>query len=146
MENQHNESQLIVNTLSKNYLNETQKWSKFLAIVGFIGIGLLVIISISMVFFVSNAFGGMEDSPLSGGLFGIIYLLMAALYFFPVYYMYKFSKHMKTALSNNDTENIGEAFKFLKSQYKFMGIYTIICLGVYLLSILGMAIFAMFSM
>jgi uncharacterized membrane protein len=146
MENQHNESQLIVNTLSKNYLNETQKWSKFLSIVGFIGIGLLIVFSIFIGFFMPNFLPSDQADIMSGGLFGFVYLLMAALYFFPVLYMYKFSKHMKTALSNNDTENIDEAFKYLKSQYKFMGIYTIVCLGIYILSILGMAIFAMFSM
>ena len=138
MENQDSNPQLVIDVVSKTYLNEIRKWAKFLSIIGFIGIGLMVILSISMGFFVSNTFGGMEESPLSSGLFGIVYLLMAVLYFFPLYYMYKFSHNMKHALSNDSSENMVEAFKYLKSQFKFFGVYTIVFIAIYAIGLLTM--------
>lgn len=63
----------------------------------------------------------------------MIYALMGLLYFFPAYYLYKFSTQLKTALAAKDSETLTSAFENQKSLYKFMGIFMIIVLGFYVL-------------
>jgi hypothetical protein len=121
------------------YLNETRKWTIFLSILGFIFLGLMVIMAIFAGTFFSSMSGGM--APAGTGIFlSIIYLLMAVLYFFPILYLYKFSVHSKRAIYGESTDELTLAFKNLKSHYKFMGILTIVLLSIYLLAFLLMGI------
>ena len=82
-----------------------------------------------------------------GSAFGIImtvmYLLVAALYFFPVYYLNKFASNAKIALSDNDSKSLASSFEYLKSHYKFIGIMSLIILSFYALIIVFIAIGSM---
>ena len=128
-----NTSELKLNNYAIGFLKETAKWVNFLAIMGFIGIGLIVIIAI----FAGAIFSALPDSnpyaEISGGIITVIYLLIAVLYFFPVLYMYRFADKMKTALRRNDEDALTDAFMHLKSHYKFIGILTIVMLAFYAL-------------
>lgn len=114
-----------------NNLNETSKWTNFLAIMGFIFIGLMIVLG----FFIGSIFSEMVENqpnmPFSGTVLGFIYLMMGLIYFFPVLYLYKFSTFTKKALMHHNTNDLNEAFKNLKSHYRFMGIITIVILSVY---------------
>lgn len=132
-------SQLKLNNLSIGFLRETAKWTNFLSIVGFVMLGFIVLGAI---------FGGALLASLStvsefgsGGAIGgtfitILYLIFAAIYFFPIYYLYKFSGNMKRALASKDEDTLTKAFEYLKSHYKFVGILMIIVLSFYLLILL----------
>ena len=65
----------------------------------------------------------------------IVYLLFAVLYFFPVYYLMQFSNKMKKALATKDDEILADAFQVLKSHYKFIGVFTIITMSLYVMVI-----------
>lgn len=141
MENNNFEEPKVVLNLSisdeiKLYLKETAKWAKFLAIIGYIGIGFLVLFSLFMLFGMTALAGMLDALPLS--LMGIIYLLMALLYYFPVNYLNTFANKTKRALAENDQDEINLAFKNLKSMFKFMGILTIVVLCLYALIIVVM--------
>ena len=130
-------TELTLNNDAISFLKETAKWTNFLAIMGFIGIGLLVIIAL----FVGTIFSALPEgtnpySDIGAGVLTFIYLLMAALYYFPVMYLYRFANKMKVALGRNDGENLTAAFMNLKSHYKFVGILTIVMLGLYALLII----------
>ena len=64
-----------------------------------------------------------------------IYLVLALIYVFPVLYLFKFSTKMKSPLQTKDNEVLANAFKNLKSHYKFIGVFTIITLSLYILVI-----------
>ncbi len=127
---------LTINNKSRNFLKEISKWTYFLSIIGFIGIALMIILGVfSSVFYstVLNTIYG-NDFPFNLSLtVTVIYLLFAALYFFPVYYLFSFSKKIKTALSLKNDDKLSDAFEMLKSHYKFIGIFTIITLSLYAL-------------
>jgi hypothetical protein len=124
-----------LNESAKTFLKEGVKWAYFLSILGFIGVGLIVALSV----FVGTIFGKighmMPGMGMFGSAFGIIisifYLLLAALYFFPVYYLYKFASNAKTALLNSNSESLSTSFSYLKSHYKFIGIMMISILCLY---------------
>ena len=130
----------------KDYLKEAAKWANFLAILGFIGIGLMVLLGLFFAIFM----GFMNDSlgqanPYSSlgigqGMLGLVYIIMALFYFFPVLYMYKFAKKMKDALYSNSTEQLTDSFKNLKSLFKFMGVLSLVIIGGYVLIFLFAAI------
>lgn len=123
---------------SKQNLNETRKWTFFLAILGFVFIGLMVIASFSIGAIFSEL--GDDSMPFPSSMLGGIYFVMGIIYFFPIYYLYKFSTHMKNALASGEDISLDEAFKNLKSHYKFVGILTIVVLSIYLLAGLAFAL------
>lgn len=130
-----NGENLVINWRSKEFLKETAKWTKFLAILGFVGIGLMVLGSFVMLFAPSSLMSN-GDFPFGGKIFMmLLYLAFAVLYYFPISYLYQFSENTKKAIENNDNNAIRDAFEFLKSHYKFMGILTIILLSFYAIMI-----------
>jgi hypothetical protein len=132
-------AELKLTSEAKSYLKETAKWAFFLSIVGFIGIALLVIVAL----FANTIFDSLpqtQELPFNMGKFiAIIYLVMAAIYLFPVYYLMQFANKMKAALSLKEDDILTESFGMLKSHYKFMGVFTIIILSLYaMLFVVGM--------
>lgn len=128
-------SDLKLNNHAVNFLRETAKWANFLSIIGFIGVGFLVIVALFFGTFFANL---SADLPVGvGGTFiTVIYLIMAGLYFFPIYYLNRFAGNMKRALQMEDEDTLTKGLEYLKSHYKFIGILTIIMLSFYVLSFL----------
>lgn len=133
--------ELQLNQTARDFLKETAKWAYFLSILGFIGIGLMVLLAV----FAGTIFasmGTMSGLGAMGGSFGtmmgVFYFLIAALYFFPVYYLNKFSTNAKRAFRENDTEALTTSLGYLKSHYKFVGILMLSILVLYaLIFVLG---------
>jgi hypothetical protein len=115
---------------SLRHLEEARKWAMFIAILGFIGVGIMVLVAL----FSGSAMAFLGDdfvSPALGIGIGILYLLIAVLYFFPVYYLFNFSSKAKKAVKESDSKSLTESMKFLKSHYKFLGIMAIVMLVLY---------------
>ncbi len=127
--------EMQLDSTAKDFLRETTKWAYFLAIMGFIGIAFLVIIAIFAGAIFSTMASTVPGMGIYGGSFGAIisfvYLLLAAIYFFPVYYLFKFGSNGKRAFKENDSEALTASFGYLKSHYKFVGIFMIILLSLY---------------
>ena len=128
---------LTLDVEAKKYLDETGKWAKFLAIVGFISLGLIVLQSL-VLFFTSSSLGALlpSDEGIDSSLFIIMSLftvLIAVIIYFPVKYLYNFSMFSKTAVAHNNSDDLTIAMMNLKSLNKFFGIYTIVILSIYAL-------------
>lgn len=124
-------------------LNETRKWTKFLAILGFIGIGLLLLMGLFFGTIFSSVMESMpQSSPFPGKMMGIIYVILAIVFFFPILYLLNFSNQMKSALYSNNQEALYIAFNNLKRHFKFIGIVAIIELMIGGIMIIGTAIVA----
>ncbi len=111
-------------------LNEMRKWTKFLAVMGFIGIGFMMLMGIIASITasaVSNA-PGMPAMPFPPGIIGFIYVIFAGIMVFPVILLNNFSNKMKEALYTKDHIALYKAFNNLKRYYKFIGILIIIYL------------------
>ena len=133
--------ELEINEDIKGFLKETSSWGYFLAILGFIGIGFMVVFGVFFGAIIgAGALGAnnpYEAIGFSMGYFGLIYVAMGLIYFFPVLYLFNFSRKMKRALSLNNNEDFNSAFKNLKSHYKFMGIFAIVIVSIYVLLFIG---------
>jgi len=131
--------ELEVNDEIKGFLKEIAKWGYFLSILGFVGIVFMIIGGVGVSLYTGlNQFGANTAYGLgySAGI-GLIYIILALIYFFPILYLFKFSVKMKNALKSISNEDFKYAFLNLKSHYKFMGIFTIVIISIYLLILVG---------
>ena len=138
---------LSIDPTSKVHLAEAARWAKFLSIVGFIIIGLVILMGV----FFGSLFGsavraseGMYgDSSMSAGmgalgvLGAVIYILFALIYFFPCLFLYRFATKMKSALLTNEQDTLNVSFQNLKAMFRFIGILTVIVLVIWVLGILA---------
>lgn len=128
---------LTVSADIKTFLTETAKWSGMLAIVGFVMMALMVLGMLGMLIgFAGSGLTSMLGAGSVGALIPVI--LIFCLYFFPIFYLYQFSKNMKLAIASNDQSALYESFKNLKSHYKFVGIFMLIIFGFYFLGFLSL--------
>ncbi|MEO7975718.1 hypothetical protein [Flavobacterium sp.] len=121
--------ELHLSQSAKDFLKETAKWAYIISIIGFIGIAFLVIAALfagTLFSTLGNTVPGMGGMGGSFGLIiGVVYFALAAIYFFPVYYLNKFAVNAKKAFRENDSEALTNSLEYLKSHYKFIGIFTL---------------------
>ena len=130
-----NETGLNITPQSREYLRETAKWAKFLAILGFIFVGLFILVAIALGVAVNSSRG---DFPVGFNpiYFSLLYIILSAVYLFPTLFLYQFANKTKQALLSNNTPLLTEALENQKSFFKFWGIFMIIFLSFYALLIL----------
>ena len=140
MENQNN---LQLNEQAVAALRESAKWSYFLSILGFIGIGFMVLAALFMGSIMaampSDPYGQGSMNPfgMMKGFISILYVIMALLYFFPILYLYRYASGMKQGLLMSDSDTVSNALVNLKSHHKFLGITAIVVISLYLLVFIG---------
>ena len=140
---------LGIDNISKSHLSEAAKWARFLAICGFVFLGLMVVYGIFMSFVFANMMGTMSqyDSTYStnslknimGAGMIIFYIVCAVIAFFPYYFLLRFANKMKAALVSNDQDSLNGSFQNLKILYRYMGILMIISLVFMIFAILAIA-------
>ncbi|MGC4036884.1 MAG: DUF5362 family protein [Chitinophagaceae bacterium] len=134
---------LSIDQTAKSHLSEAARWAKFLAIVGFIFIGIIALAG----FFAGSVIGTMmgnlprnEYAGPSAGMLGsfvsVIYVAIALVYFFPCLFLFHFGNKMKQALNANDQDALSSSFQNLKKMLRFLGILTIIGLALVVIEII----------
>lgn len=122
----------------KSSLAYTTIWTKFLAIAGFVMIGLLILIGIGLAFSTSAA-STIMPMPNRGlaawsSIFIIIlYIIIGALYLYPTNQLHQFSKKMKVAIIESNQLLLEEALEHQRKMFKFLGILLIVILCIYAL-------------
>ena len=143
-QNQQSIFGLSIDEINRAHLTEASKWGRFLAIIGFVICGLIVLGGLVAAFTLSSMENQLSDLPpqyRSSSSFtsalgvgaAIGYILVAIIYFFPCLFLLRFSNSMKTALAGNDQVQLTESFKNLKVMFRYVGIITIIVLSIYIL-------------
>ena len=124
--------QIVVSESALGYLQATRPWVKFLSIVGFVFIGLMLLGGLAMFRLPTQ-----PNMPAAfGPVFGVIYILMAAVYVMPCLFMYRYAQAI-SAIPGTGQGALEQALKNQKSFWKFMGIFMIVVLSLYALLIVG---------
>ena len=121
------------------YLKGASPWLRFIGIVGFVLLGISALFILITAFGMSSALinaSGMEIFRFLGPGVVIIYIPFLALYFFPVLFVFRFGKRIKSYLYSGEREDLEEALKNNKSLWTFVGVLTIIFLGLIALGLL----------
>ena len=93
-------------------LKATRPWVRFLAILGFVCVGLMAVLAIGALAF--SLFQSSFKVP-GIGFFAVIYLVMAVLYFFPSRYLYRYASAIGEALAApRKTEAVERALRAQK--------------------------------
>ena len=121
-------SDLHITSESLGYLSVSAKWAKFLSIIGFIFVGLIVIIAFfagSIISSMANLYGAYVIDGM-GMTITIIYLVIAVIYFFPPFFCYRFAVNLQKAIAAKDTPKLTESLKNLRNFWQYIGILTVI--------------------
>jgi hypothetical protein len=148
MEHENQDSGLFglnIDHIGRGHLTEAARWANFLAIIGFIFVGLIAVIAIFGGSFLSGTLlrSSRYNSDFGSGAavgftIGIIiyYLLIALLVFFSYLFLYRFAVNMKMALRENSQDLLNRSFQNLKILYRYLGILMIIGLSFFVLALL----------
>lgn len=127
---------LAIDPVTKAHLSETAKWARFLSIVGFILLALILLGGIAVALFVGrplDTYGGSGVFDAFSVGMSFMYIIAAVIWFFPLLFLYRFSSRMKTALNGNDQNALNTSFENLKSCFRYVGVITIIVFALYAL-------------
>lgn len=135
---------LSIEPITKAHLSETARWARFLAIVGFIFLALMVVAGIWLSTTIASDFSHLENEyGRSSGMFAamgagvmVFYIIGAVIMFFPLLFLLRFANKLKTALAANDQQVMNTSFQNLKAYFRYLGIITIIVLAFYAIIIL----------
>lgn len=122
--------QPVLTAAMLRYLKEAVPWLRFIGIMGFIGSGCTAVAGIIL------PIVGLSTANLTGvfaffppALFGLVYVGIGALMFFPARFTYCFGAKLRNYQLSNSERELEEAFKNNKSLWKFNGIITIVYLA-----------------
>jgi hypothetical protein len=102
-------------------LKKTTKWTMLLSKFGLVVLGLIMAISILYIILSLFSF-----KPESDALEFLPLLLITVIYFFPFYYLFKFSTFTKQAISSNDKGSLLISLQYLTKHFRYMMILIII--------------------
>lgn len=114
----------------KQHLSDAAKWAKFLSITGFVFCGLIFLGSLFAIVTLSGA----SDTAALGATQLILLLVFMLLYILPLIFLFNFARNMLAALRQSDQLALTTSFRNLKMCYKYLGILTIVLLGIYALA------------
>jgi hypothetical protein len=125
-------------------LEGIRKWALFLSIIGFIFLAILILFGFSMGTIMSQL--GEEEALVGfpSYLFGIIYLIIGLIYFFPILFLYQFAVNARKGIQLTDSGFLSQAFKKLKDHYTYIGILMAIVLSLYVFSGIILAVVFIF--
>ena len=123
------------------FLESAGKWAKFMAVLGFIAVGFMILggLGIMAAGSMLGEMGGASFMPVR--MLGPIYLVLAGIYFLPVLYLWRFAAHATNGLAQNRPEALTESMRYLRAHYRFLGIMTIGLIGMYIVGIAVTVIF-----
>ena len=132
------ESSLHIHKDMYEYLNTAAKWGNILAIIGFVMTGLGALFGL----FGLVAIGAMATSSELGMISGLstlmwvgllVYFAILGLYILPLLYLSRFASNLKTALYADNQDKLAVSFENLGKLFKFLGILTLVVIGVYII-------------
>ncbi len=134
MDHNTNVLELQFDNSSQILLRDSAKWAKFLSIAGFCLCGIFILIGVFAGAFFStlqtNPYNDPTTSRAMGGIMTATYIVMAVIYFFPFFFLFKFGTKMQTAIRNNDQQSLVNSLGNLRAYFRFIGILVIIGIAV----------------
>jgi uncharacterized protein DUF5362 len=100
-------------------LQRTQPWVRFLAIMGFIGAGFMVLVGLT-----AGVAGAATGRVETIGLM-VVYPIMAVLYVFPSLFLLRYADRIRSFVASGREQDLVGALDAQRSFWKFAGILTI---------------------
>lgn len=117
-------------------LRQTAKWAKFLAVLGFIGLGFMLVLAFLMMAGLSVFETLTSGKPLVSILMGFLYLALCLIYLFPMLYLNRFANSTRLAVLNENETAMGDALMNQRKMFTYLGVMMIVVLSLYALTAL----------
>ncbi|WP_257307020.1 DUF4339 domain-containing protein [Geothrix campi] len=114
-------------------LRQTKPWARLLGVLGFIGIGFMLLASVAMLAVGSFARGGMP-AGLGVGMM-LAYLAMAGLQFPAALFLNRYASRIGDLVANPSQGDLQEALAAQKSFWRYVGILTLLFMCLYIAGI-----------
>jgi hypothetical protein len=137
MENSPEPDRIEITPSVLNHLNSTRKWTMFLSVLGFIFLGLLIIFGLVTSTFLTAFKTSEANLGVPESMFIVFFLVAAAIYFFPVFFLFRFSRNMRDAIQTHDQAKLDKSFKNLKIYFTYIGVLVILVLSIYVLALIA---------
>lgn len=125
---------------SGNKFNEATRWAKFLAIICFVGIGLMLLWVTVAGFAIRRAFStimGGADLDNMGGILIAVVIVVLGIATFVMILLYRFATLVKRSIQIQDQAMFDEGLRNLKNYFLINGILGLLGLVVNLLGLVG---------
>jgi len=118
------------------------KWAKFLAILGYIVIIFILLAGIILgLLFRFTDFGESLNNVIkimTPGWASLLYIIIGITGLLPVYYLNSFSNLVTRAINNNDSAYLTKALRRLKYFFKYIGIYILVIIAIYIIFVVAL--------
>ncbi len=128
------------------HLRRTRPWVMFLAILGFIGTGLMMLAGVAM-FLIFSVLGFMEDEDFSPGMgiglgagIGGIYLAMGVVALLPSLKLWKYSSRIANLMRTSALSDLEDAMDQQRAFWKICGIVVIVSFALNIVFSIGFAL------
>lgn len=118
------------------HLNATRKWSRFLAILGFIVLGLLTILGLITSTFLSVFSIGESGRVIPEYIMILLFAVAVVMFFFPGLFLFRFSKYTSLAVKTSDTRSLLKAFRYMRLYFMSIGILIITIIAAYIATLI----------
>lgn len=137
---------LTLDSVACKHLIMGAKWARFISILSFIGLFFMVVCGFfykDYLMLMAQIQGGvsvLEDIPSTRWIFFVLFLIIAIIYFFPTFFLYRFSTDILKGFTKGDTDLFSKATRYFKYHYVYIGIMILIIIFIYLLAAISMVI------
>lgn len=137
MESVQEDRKIEIGSEILNNLNSTRKWTTFLSVLGFIFLGLLIVAGLTTSLFLTTFKTQEANLGIPESAMIIIFVVVGAIYFFPVFFLFRFSRKTRDAIQNLDSKKLLKGLNNLRLYFTYIGVMVIVVLSIYVVALIA---------
>ena len=126
---------LLVDHEGQDELMQLARWAKLVSIMGLI-MGLVIAFAGLLSVIIGPRMEVYDGLKGLGPIISTISIIVGLIYLYPSWLLLRYATQMPVAIKSNNQQLVNEAFKNLKSCFRFWGILALIILGFYAVAII----------
>jgi heme/copper-type cytochrome/quinol oxidase subunit 2 len=136
METNSGEKKILIDNGTLKNLNSIRKWTTFLSIMGFIFLGLIIVAGMATGLFLTTFKTREATMGIPESLVISLLLIAGTIYFFPVFFLFRFSRSIRDAIQNTDQQKFEKGLRNLRLFFTYLGIILILVLSIYVMALI----------
>lgn len=125
-----------ITPLMIEHLRSTKPWVRFISVMLFISVGLIFVAALGLLL-IGAGMPGMAGGGLNVGI-AIMYIMLGILYVFPAYFLHRYASAIRDIEQGGGDVAMEAALGSQKSFWKFVGILTLVVIGLYAIMLVVM--------
>lgn len=121
------------------YLKTAARWAKFLALMGFVFVGLMILagLFIGVIYNISESDIMMDqEMSIPSLLLSFFYISLAVIMLIPNLFMNSFANKMVKSIENNDEKLLSKSFRSLKNWFLYFFLSVVVLIILYIIGLI----------